>query len=265
MQSRVDGAGHTVVEVAAPDIASRIQPGQFVSLPAPPGIGPPARWMFSPLGVRRPHGAEPALRLVAQRSANGALSRLKPGDPLDAIGPLGSPVALAQDVSSVVVLGLGHGAATAVFLTETLRARGIACTPRLFTTGPAAPTTDTPWRLGDGTTEPLAQHRIHDAGDWPGLVRRTLDDAGADHAVVTGPLALLHAAADVCRQAAVGCTVLLEPFMACGIGLCLTCAVPLAATDTTGPRHVGGCTDGPAFPAEAVDWERLLAGSGVRT
>jgi NAD(P)H-flavin reductase len=40
--------------------------------------------------------------------------------------------------------------------------------------------------------------------------------------------------------------------MACGFGVCLGCAAPLAA---------GGvalvCRDGPVFDAEAVDWENL--------
>ncbi|MEV4867591.1 hypothetical protein [Streptomyces syringium] len=265
VQSRVDGPGHTLVEVAAPDIAARIEPGQFVSLPAPPGHGPPARWMFSPLGVRRTDGAAPVLRLVAQRTPGGALSRLEPGQRLDVIGPLGSPIALPQDARAVVVLGVGHAAATAVFLTDALRARGVTCTPRLFGTAPAAPVADTPWRLDGGAATPLAQEQLPAPGEWPGLVRRALDDGSADHAVVAGPLPLLHAAASVCRESGTSCTVLLEPFMACGTGICLTCAVPTAATDTTEPRHLRGCTDGPAFPAEDLDWECLLAGSGART
>ncbi|MFE3184260.1 hypothetical protein ACFXKR_25820 [Streptomyces violascens] len=262
VQSRIDGPGHTLVEVAAPDIAARIEPGQFVSLPAPPGHGPPARWMFSPLGVRRTGNAVPVLRLVAQRTPGGALSRLEPGQRLDVIGPLGSPIALPQDAHSVVVLGVGHTAATAVFLTDALRARGVTCTPRLFGTAPAA---DTPWRLDGGADVPLAQEQLPAPGEWPVLVRRMLDETAADHAVVAGPLPLLHAAASVCRESGTRCTVLLEPFMACGIGICLTCVVPTVATDTTEPHPLRGCTDGPAFPAEVLDWDRLLSGSGVRT
>jgi dihydroorotate dehydrogenase electron transfer subunit len=44
----------------------------------------------------------------------------------------------------------------------------------------------------------------------------------------------------------------MEQWMGCGVGACLACVVPAA-----GGGYVRVCTEGPVFPAEAIDWGRL--------
>ena len=44
-----------------------------------------------------------------------------------------------------------------------------------------------------------------------------------------------------------------EQWMACGIGACMGCAVPM--TDGTYQR---ACADGPVFNGLTVDWEKLV-------
>jgi len=47
----------------------------------------------------------------------------------------------------------------------------------------------------------------------------------------------------------------LEERMACGLGACRSCVVPVKSE--SGPAYKTVCRDGPIFDSTIVDWERL--------
>jgi len=51
------------------------------------------------------------------------------------------------------------------------------------------------------------------------------------------------------------CYVSLERTMACGLGICLGCAVKAARNEHT--EYYYACKDGPVFAAEMIDWEAM--------
>jgi dihydroorotate dehydrogenase electron transfer subunit len=61
---------------------------------------------------------------------------------------------------------------------------------------------------------------------------------------------MMRAAAELAGAAGCAAQVSLENPMACGFGVCLGCAAPLA-----GGGFALVCRDGPVFEASAVDWE----------
>ena len=71
-----------------------------------------------------------------------------------------------------------------------------------------------------------------------------------------GPHAMMEAVAAICIEAQVPCQVSLEEYMACGIGICVGCAVELATAkgDTDYGRYARVCVDGPAFDARQIKW-----------
>jgi dihydroorotate dehydrogenase electron transfer subunit len=89
-----------------------------------------------------------------------------------------------------------------------------------------------------------------------GLVTELLADALARRERVRvytcGPKPMMERVAQLAAAAGQACVVSLENHMACGFGVCLGCAAPLAA---------GGfalvCRDGPAFEAGAIAWGAL--------
>ena len=48
------------------------------------------------------------------------------------------------------------------------------------------------------------------------------------------------------------CEVAVEEFMACGVGVCWTCVVPVNGDGDV--RYLRSCTEGPVFDGEAVMW-----------
>ena len=94
-----------------------------------------------------------------------------------------------------------------------------------------------------------------------------------------GPHGLLHAISDFARAKGIRCEASLEGPMACAVGACRGCPVPLlegaggngaalaaVAGNGAGPgmdpqvpggRYPAMCTEGPVMDATIVDWERL--------
>jgi dihydroorotate dehydrogenase electron transfer subunit len=89
-----------------------------------------------------------------------------------------------------------------------------------------------------------------------GLVTGPLSEllAGESQAVVyaCGPTPMMQRCAELAAEGGAECIVSLENNMACGFGVCLGCAAPLAA---------GGialvCRDGPVMDATTIAWEGL--------
>ena len=67
-----------------------------------------------------------------------------------------------------------------------------------------------------------------------------------------GPLPMLARVAQICQAASVACTVCLEAYMGCGIGVCMGCAIPTVR----GMERV--CREGPVFDAADIRWDELL-------
>lgn len=68
-----------------------------------------------------------------------------------------------------------------------------------------------------------------------------------------GPYAMLKAVASSAGKYGIPCQVSLESHMACGVGVCLGCALPCREKKGWDYRLV--CADGPVFEAEKVMWK----------
>jgi dihydroorotate dehydrogenase electron transfer subunit len=84
------------------------------------------------------------------------------------------------------------------------------------------------------------------------LLESALAAPGDARVYTCGPKSMMERVARLAAAGGRPCVVSLENHMACGFGVCLGCAAPLAA---------GGyalvCRDGPAFDAGAVAWSAL--------
>lgn len=81
-------------------------------------------------------------------------------------------------------------------------------------------------------------------------VRAVLDkDKDFTAVLACGPKIMLRGVAQAAAEYGIPCQVSMEERMACGVGACLGCAIPMA--DGT-VKHV--CKDGPVFNAGEVDW-----------
>ena len=251
------GAYH-LVEIAAGGIAERFRPGQFVAL----SVGGPA----SALLLRRsfavyratPVGAySGTVQIVVGVHGRGTewLAGVRPGEPLDVVGPLGTPFRLPAAPTGCLLVGGGYGSAPLFSLADALRARecrvdfllGAGSQDRVFgeleakrTAGVVAVCTDD-GSLGRRGTVADAQ---------PDEIERT----GAAAVYACGPMPMLRAVGAVAASYGLPCQVAVEESMACGIGVCMTCVLPVVGEDGV-TRMSRSCVDGPVFEHDRVRWD----------
>ena len=68
-----------------------------------------------------------------------------------------------------------------------------------------------------------------------------------------GPMAMLQAVGEVARPHGIPAQVAVEEAMACGIGVCMTCVLPVRGA-TAAVAFVRSCVDGPVFAADRIRW-----------
>ena len=176
------------------------------------------------------------------------------GAKLDIVGPLGAPFRVPNDPVPVVLVGGGYGTAPLIPLAHKLIGLGCdveivigaATASRLFgelvarrTVGHVTVTTDD----GSAGTRGLV------TGPLPELIKRS----NAQVAYACGPMGMLRAVGEVARVHAIPAQVAVEESMACGIGVCMTCVLPVRGDDGES-RFVRSCVDGPVFLADRVRW-----------
>jgi dihydroorotate dehydrogenase electron transfer subunit len=67
-----------------------------------------------------------------------------------------------------------------------------------------------------------------------------------------GPQPMMKRVVSIGREHGIACQIAAESPMACGLGVCMGCALPAAGGD-----YLYLCKQGPALQAEELDWDRL--------
>jgi dihydroorotate dehydrogenase electron transfer subunit len=86
----------------------------------------------------------------------------------------------------------------------------------------------------------------------PGVLDRT----AADIVYACGPMGMLRAVAAIAAERGIPSQVAVEEAMACGIGVCMTCVLPVRGDDGV-TRMVRSCVEGPVFMGEQLRWDAL--------
>jgi dihydroorotate dehydrogenase electron transfer subunit len=250
------GANHRLV-LACPGFPG-FAPGQFAMLSAGARTRAPR---FDPLLPRpmaiyraRPTagGAEVEILYKIHGRGTALLSEALPGQRVRLVGPLGTPFPRLPDGVRAVLVGGGTGIASLLELATRARARG----PVSVLLGARSCEDLMGVEDFEGLAVALELATEDGSRGTRGLVTKLLEAAlAADPDCVVhacGPTPMMRACAELAERRDVRCLVSLENTMACGFGVCLGCAAPLAE---------GGyalvCRRGPVFDSREVAWEGL--------
>ena len=251
---RVDA--YYAMTVVAPAIAARFRPGQFVAI----AVGGPdtsmlLRRAFSIHDVRPDHGGTvefvfapvgPGTRWLAERRAR---------DMLDVVGPLGRPFPVPRDPVSCLLVGGGYGSAPLFPLADRLRKRdcqvdfllGAASADRVF----GALTARRTGRTAAVTTE---DGSMGIRGLVTDRLTQIIHEARTDVIYACGPMGMLRQVTALAQRYEIPVLTLVEESMACGIGVCMTCVLPVVGDDGV-TRMVRSCVAGPVFRGDTVRWD----------
>lgn len=268
-----------------------LEPGQFVqldlsnvALPAPEDIPPNLRDAAErKILLRRPFSFA---EIIAKKDRTYAellycvigpatlrMTTLCPRDPISVIGPLGNGYHVPEDKKKVLLVGGGMGTAPLQHLAQVLTAEHGEVGVLAFA---GAKTTDAlPFkRKLDQISQQLgfvlpefAQYGIESriatddgSAGYHGLVTDCLlqwikqDQSPPDDLLICacGPEPMLAAVARLAGEKNIDCQVSLERRMACGIGLCQSCAVECKVDGSSETVYKTCCEQGPVFDAREV-------------
>ncbi|MFN8172754.1 MAG: dihydroorotate dehydrogenase electron transfer subunit [Candidatus Nanopelagicales bacterium] len=250
------GAYH-VLSLTAPGVAEVTRPGHFVTL----GIGGEESSML----LRRAF----AIHQVQSRGVYGGtldvvvsvhgkgtrwLADRRRHDVIDIVGPLGRPFVLPKQPVACVLVGGGYGSAPLFMLAEHLRERGCrvdvvvgaATEEKLFGTLELK-------RLASNLTITTDDGSLGERGRVTDVLPTVMDRVNADVVYACGPMGMLEQVARVASERGAYSQCAVEEAMACGVGVCMTCVLPVVGEDGV-TRMLRSCVEGPVFRGDRVRW-----------
>jgi dihydroorotate dehydrogenase electron transfer subunit len=265
--------GYYRMRMYCPTPAARSKPGQFVMVKVDSSIDPLLRRPFAVHRVCGETGTAPAgtspscIEILYRTVGKGTLllSRKKPGEDVDLLGPLGSGFSLPRRPEQAVLVAGGIGVAPLLALAQFL-SRGRHRVSRTVIIGGA--TREDILCPGDfrKTGAKVVVSTEDGSSGIRGLATDLLEDVldslspeDAAHPVIyaCGPLPMLRGVAAIARDRAIPCQVSLESTMACGVGACLGCSVPVRSARGRAASYQRVCREGPVFDSTVIDWDCL--------
>jgi dihydroorotate dehydrogenase electron transfer subunit len=263
-----------VIRLRAPKCAAAATPGSFAHLTVDPQIP-----MRRPLSIQRVDARAGWIEILYKIIGPGleALSRRPVGSTISVMGPIGNGFTPSPERPRTLLVGGGVGIPPMVFLAESLKDRTDAEWKPLVLMGSeipfpfqTRPSTILVPGIPDGVIAcmPLLDgwnvpSRLATLAGFPGCFDGYVTDLAAAwlssldaktlaevEMFACGPTPMLQATARVARRFGVPCQVSLEEFMACAVGGCAGCAVPVVTDAGLAMKRV--CVDGPVFDANAV-------------
>jgi ferredoxin--NADP+ reductase len=237
------------IEIAAPRIARKQRPGQFVI------VRTHRSGERIPLTIAGADADRGTITLVVQGvgKTTKLLNSLAAGDAIrDVAGPLGQPTEVRR-FGTVMAIAGGVGTAIILPVASALRAAGNRVIGVLGARSREQLILETEMRAA---CDELILMTDDGSAGRRGLVVDPLLEALAsgrrlDRVLAVGPVRMMQAVAEATRKPAIPTIVSLNTLMVDGTGMCGGCRVMTA----NGPRFA--CVDGPEFDAHIVDFEIL--------
>lgn len=228
------------IKIRIPEIAPLLRPGNFISILPPAQSG---AFLRRPFSVADVSGDTITLVIKAIGKATAAITGLAAGDRAEIMGPLGHGYPEFDRNKKIWLIGGGTGIASLLFLESGRK----GCQDRLLWGGrtkdeiPEA--CNIPCRCFISTDDGTAGEK----GTSIDVAKKWLKTERPDIIVSCGPRGLLKAVKQLSAETGIPAWISTEEFMACGMGACAGCAVPLEKGG-----YAKACADGPVFKAEEV-------------
>jgi dihydroorotate dehydrogenase electron transfer subunit len=249
------GRGYYRLVLKAPEAARTALPGQFVMLRVSETLDPLLARPFGISAVISRSSLEIVYRVVGKGTT--MLTTAKTGQTLNLLGPLGKGFPLPDKKSVPLLIAGGSGFPPLHFLVQRHRSRA-----HLF--------------LGARNKECLpppsivrsfkeTAEKVHIATDDGSVgVQGTSTDILNAFLIkmeqkarlvlyACGPHAMLAAVSRIAAEHAIPCYVSMEERMACGLGACMGCSIPMKAGG-----YKRACKEGPVFDSREIDWSEQV-------
>lgn len=245
----------TLMEVSAPEIAAKVEPGQFIILRTD------ENGERIPLTVADFNREKGTVTIIFQivGATTEKLNRLNAGEFIcDFVGPLGKATN-TQGVKKVAVIGGGVGCAIAYPVAKKFHNLGCEVTSVIGFRNKDLVILENEFRSVSDTFRLMTDDGS--AGD-KGLVTdalKTIIDNGAefDEVITIGPLPMMKFVCMLTKEYGIKTVASMNPIMIDGTGMCGGCRL------TVGGKVKFACVDGPEFDGHEIDFDEAIERSGI--
>ena len=241
----------TRMSIAAPLVAKKVQPGQFIILRVEENG---ERIPLTVAGYDREAGTVDIIFQIVGATTE-KLNHKQQGETIpDFVGPLGKPTE-TEGLKRVAVIGGGVGCAIAFPVTKKLFEQGCEVDAVAGFRKKDLVILEEEFRANSTTFVPVS-----DDGSWgeKGLVTdalKKLIDSGReyDQVIAIGPLIMMKFVCKLTREYGIKTVVSMNPIMIDGTGMCGCCRL------SVGGKMKFACVDGPDFDGHQVDFDEAMA------
>ena len=179
------------------------------------------------------------------------------GSEVDIVAPLGTAFGIPTQPVKTLLVGGGYGSAPLFGLAEVLKARG--CKVDMLLGASVGGKIYAPME-GKRSVNSLKIYTedgsMGETGRVTDPIRKLIEEKQVDVIYSCGPMAMLRAISELTAGTEVFHQCAVEEAMACGIGICMTCVLPVM--DESGKvAMLRSCIDGPVMDGSQVQWQMV--------
>jgi len=251
------GAYHHMV-FSVGEIASLAKPGNFVAIAV--GGENSSMVLRRAFAIYRTVDRGPGsglIELVVAPHGGGSrwLTSCGVDDVVDMVAPLGTAFGIPAEPVRALLVGGGYGSAPLFGLSEVLKSRG--CRVDMVLGASSAAKIYAPLE-GKRSVSSLTITTDDGSTGIQGKVSDVLPDLIVNNSIdivySCGPMGMLAAITEIANAHGIMHQCAVEESMACGIGVCMTCVIPVK--DETGTsKMLRSCIDGPVMDGADVIWD----------
>ena len=242
------------------DLASVCKPGNFVAI----NVGGSSSSMvlrrafaISRVSISSTFGGTMELIVAPHGQGSKWLCAQGEGVVLDIVAPLGTAFGIPTEAVPVLLVGGGYGSAPLFGLAEVLNARG--CRVDMLLGASTASKIYAPMegkRAVNSMRIYTEDGSMGQAGRVTDPIQEIIKDLNIAVVYSCGPMPMLSAITKITDEFSVVHQCAVEEAMACGIGVCMTCVLPVQNDDGT-VSMLRSCIDGPVMDGSKVQWSQV--------
>ena len=239
--------------VKAPEIVENSKPGNFIEIRITEGIDPFLRRPISIYNLDKENGI---LEFIFQVKGKGTeiLSKKEEGADVDIIGPLGHGTFKFEKYKNIAVIGGGIGIFPLYELSKEAKQNNVKVNSYLgFRNKDFVMLEKEFEEVTDNLTITTDDGTYKEKGFAIDYLIKDMENEKYECIYACGPLPMLKAIQKYANENNIDCQISLEEKMACGLGVCLGCAVKTAKSPKDAPEYWHVCKGGPVFQAKDVE------------
>lgn len=239
--------------VQADEIVNTAKPGNFIEIRVKDDIEP---FLRRPISIYNMDKEKGILEFIFQVKGKGTtiLSKRSEGELIDIVGPLGFGTFKYSSYENLAIIGGGIGIFPLYELAKCAHTENKNVNTYLgFRNKDLVVLEDEFGKVSNNLTITTDDGSYEQKGFAIDFLKKDIEDGKIDSIYACGPLPMLRAIRELAIEKNIPCQISLEERMACGLGVCLGCAVKTASSPKEAPEYWHVCKGGPVFQAKEVE------------